>query len=141
MKNTAEILRDHGLKVTPQRLAIYSMLKCTDSHPNAETIFKALEKDNPTMSLATVYKTLNSFKSTNLVKEINSGDGCSHYDAIVEPHNHFICKECNSIIDIFCNSIDSIEKSVSDDFDCDIDYTQLFFFGTCPKCKTKSKTN
>ncbi len=135
MKNTAELLREHGLKVTPQRLAIYNMIRSTNIHPNAETIFKKLEEDNPTMSLATVYKTLDSFKNVNLVKEINSGDGCSHYDACTEPHNHFICKDCNSIIDIFCDNIPTIENSIKEDFNCDIDHTQVLFFGTCPKCK------
>ncbi len=135
MKNTADILREHGLKVTPQRLAIYSMLRNTDVHPNAESIYKVLEPTNPSMSLATVYKTLDSFKNAELVREINAGDGSSHYDACVKPHNHFICKHCGSIIDIFCDNIGQIEDSVKNDFNCDIDYTQVLFFGTCPKCK------
>lgn len=135
MKNTAEILREHGLKVTPQRLAIYNALRRTDIHPNAETIFKAIEEENPTMSLATVYKTLDSLKNSKLLVEINAGDGSSHYDACVEPHNHFVCRKCNSIIDIFCDNIPALEKSVKADFDCEIDYTQVLFFGTCPKCK------
>ena len=57
MKETTQILREKGLKVTPQRIAVYNMLRSTTQHPNAETIYKTLEPANPTMSLATVYKT------------------------------------------------------------------------------------
>lgn len=63
MKETTQILREKGLKVTPQRIAVYNMLRSTTQHPNAETIYKTLEPANPTMSLATVYKTLDYFKN------------------------------------------------------------------------------
>lgn len=135
MQNTAMILREHGLKVTPQRLAIYTMLKNTNSHPNAETIFRTLEPENPTMSLATVYKTLDSFKTANLVTEINTGDGCSHYDATIEPHNHLICKKCNSITDVYYGTTNDLEKKVKENLGCDIDNTQVLFFGICAHCK------
>ena len=62
MKEIAQILREKGLKVTPQRIAVYNMLCNTKEHPDAETIYKTLEPTNPTMSLATVYKTLDFFK-------------------------------------------------------------------------------
>ena len=62
MKETAQLLREKGLKVTPQRIAVYNMLLGTTAHPNAEMIYKTLEPTNPTMSLATVYKTLDFFK-------------------------------------------------------------------------------
>ena len=55
MKETAQLLREKGLKVTPQRIAVYNMLLGTTAHPNAEMIYKTLEPTNPTMSLATVY--------------------------------------------------------------------------------------
>ena len=135
MQNTAKVLREHGLKVTPQRLAIYTMLKNTASHPNAESIFKTLEPENPTMSLATVYKTLDSFKNAKLVLEINIGDGCSHYDADISPHNHFICTKCNKITDIFYGSTSELENKVKTDIGCDIDNTQVLFFGICAECK------
>ena len=70
MKETAQMLREKGLKVTPQRIAVYNMLCHTVEHPNAEMIYKTLEPDHPTMSLATVYKTLDAFKHLGLVQEL-----------------------------------------------------------------------
>ena len=84
MRQTAEILKEKGLKVTPQRIAIYNMLKNTKEHPSAEGIYKALEQDNPTMSLATVYKTLDSFESVQLVQQLNVGEGYARYDAEID---------------------------------------------------------
>ena len=52
MKETAQLLREKGLKVTPQRIAVYNMLLGTTAHPNAEMIYKTLEPTNPTMSLS-----------------------------------------------------------------------------------------
>ena len=77
MKEIAQILREKGLKVTPQRIAVYNMLCNTKEHPDAETIYKTLEPTNPTMSLATVYKTLDFFKQLGLVQELNVGEGRS----------------------------------------------------------------
>ena len=90
MKETAQLLREKGLKVTPQRIAVYNMLLGTTAHPNAEMIYKTLELTNPTMSLATVYKTLDFFKQLGLVQELNVGESSSRYDAVVRCHPRII---------------------------------------------------
>ncbi len=90
MKETTQILREKGLKVTPQRIAVYNMLRSTTQHPNAETIYKTLEPANPTMSLATVYKTLDYFKQLGLVQELNVGEPSSRYDAVMKCHPHTV---------------------------------------------------
>ena len=71
MKETAQLLREKGLKVTPQRIAVYNMLLGTTAHPNAEMIYKTLEPTNPTMSLLRSIKTLDFFKQLGLVQELN----------------------------------------------------------------------
>ena len=94
MKETAQVLREKGLKVTPQRIAVYNMLLHSTEHPNAETIYRTLEATNPTMSLATVYKTLDFFKHLRLVQELNVGEGSARYDAQVHCHPHTVCTVC-----------------------------------------------
>ena len=94
MKETAQLLREKVLKVTPQRIAVYNMLLGTTAHPNAEMIYKTLEPTNPTMSLATVYKTLDFFKQLGLVQELNVGESSSRYDAVVRCHPHTVCRIC-----------------------------------------------
>jgi len=70
MVKVTKMLKDHGFKVTPQRLAIYNALKETKAHPGAEAIYNKLLPMYPTMSLATVYKSLEVFKSIGLVQEL-----------------------------------------------------------------------
>lgn len=135
MTELANKLREKGLKVTPQRLAIYHMLLHTDEHPNAETIYHSLVADNPTMSLATVYKTMDYFKQLGLVQELNVGDSCSHYDANVNCHPHVVCLSCGKVSDLYCEDLTDIFHKSSCSIDFQVAYEQLILYGTCHACK------
>lgn len=114
MNDIAEILRAKGLKVTPQRLAIYQLLSGTTTHPSAEDIYKALMPTNPTISLATVYKTLDSFRSVGLVQELSVGNGRSNYDAAVHTHPHIVCTCCNAIEDFDLENIAALHQEAAE---------------------------
>ncbi|WP_317855446.1 Fur family transcriptional regulator [Chakrabartyella piscis] len=135
MQETAQILREKGLKVTPQRIAVYNMLLNTKEHPNAETIYKALQPTNPTMSLATVYKTLDYFKQLHLVQELNVGEPSSRYDAIVCCHPHTVCSCCGKVEDLFVEGMTEIHKKVEEEFHFHVDSEQLILYGTCARCQ------
>ena len=96
MSSIPETLRSKGLKVTPQRIAILNMLMNTKAHPTAEAIFKALEPTNPTMSLATVYKTLDSFTAADIIQELSIDGESLHYDYNTKFHPHLICRKCGA---------------------------------------------
>ncbi|MFV0313718.1 MAG: Fur family transcriptional regulator [Anaerotignum sp.] len=138
MRETAQILRDKGLKVTPQRIAVYNMLIGTCEHPNAESIYKALELTNPTMSLATVYKTLDFFKQLGLVQELNVGEGSSRYDAVVQCHPHTVCTECGQVCDLYMDDLTEIHKKLAKELDFHVECEQLILYGVCSNCKGKS---
>ncbi len=142
MTKTAELLRERGLKVTPQRMAIYSMLYSSKSHPSAEDIYKTLIITNPTISLATVYKTLDSFKATGLVQELNIENGRSNYDANIYPHPHILCSCCNRIYDFDADLDDilsSMRREISKQTDFIINHEQINFYGFCPDCRKKKE--
>ena len=63
----AKILRDNGCKVTPQRLAVYDMLSHTTEHPTAEMIYQKVKEQYPTMSFATVYKSVEIFSKLGVI--------------------------------------------------------------------------
>lgn len=137
MKETAQILREKGLKVTPQRIAVYNMLLSTKEHPNAETIYKTLEPTNPTMSLATVYKTLDFFKQLGLVQELNVGEGSARYDALVKCHPHTVCTECGKVQDLFMEELTEIHKKLAEQLDFQVECEQLILYGICAACREK----
>lgn len=134
MKQFAEILKEKGLKVTPQRLAVYLALKNTKSHPSAEDIHKMLLTDNPSISLATVYKTLDSFKSAGLIKELNLCFEHSNYDADISNHQHIVCTSCHRVFDVYYTPETTMREEVEKISGFKIDEEQVVFYGTCPEC-------
>ncbi len=138
MNQLAENLKANKLKVTPQRLAIYTYLMNTTSHPTVETIYNDLKEDFPTMSLATVYKTVASLRDVHLVKEFNVGEDSNRYDANTDSHSHLICTKCHNVYDYYgdidiTENINEIQKLSGFKIDaCDIN-----FYGICENCKDK----
>ncbi len=101
--------RQTGLKVTPQRLAIYRELLKTDEHPSAETMYSKIRQDFPGISLDTVNRTLitlNEIGAANIVE--GSGDA-RRYDAETDEHQHFKCIKCKRIVDFHHKPFDDIK--------------------------------
>lgn len=140
MKTLTENLKLKNLKVTPQRLAVYSYLFENKTHPSAETIYTHIKEIYPAISLSTVYKTLKSLKDANLIQEINLGEDSFRYDIATEPHSHVICNKCNSIIDYYFdqNIISQFNSSIMRDTNFSVSKQQLFFYGICKDCASEN---
>jgi Fur family peroxide stress response transcriptional regulator len=93
-------LRVYGLQVTHQRLAVYQALCNTMEHPSAETVYQAVKKRFPMISLGTVYKTLERFHDVGLVQKVCPMTEVARYDATTSPHVHMVCLKCQSIQDV-----------------------------------------
>lgn len=136
MDNITTTFREKKLKLTPQRIAVYKYLCSTKEHPSAEIIYKALQPDYPTMSLATVYKALKTLVEVNLVQEINVGEGNFRYDGNVTPHPHVQCLNCGRVDDVYGVSLTDLNSKIKDCTQYEILANQLYFYGLCPNCKT-----
>lgn len=95
-----EKITNHGMKCTSQRIAIYQALLSSD-HPSAEEVYDDIEKDFPSISLSTVYNTLETFAETKLIGKIKTSNGKMRYDVRIEPHAHLYCKKSEKAIDYF----------------------------------------
>lgn len=137
MELLSEKLKNYNLKVTPQRLAIYNYLLENKNHPNAETIYNDIKKQYPTMSLATVYKTLLSLKKVSLINELNIGEDSFRYDIVTNFHYHIICSKCNKIIDYYpeTNEITKLKTKIQEDTEFSLTNEQIYFYGICKDCK------
>lgn len=131
------LLREKGFKVTPQRLAIYNMLAATKSHPNAEMIFNDLQAMYPTMSLATVYKTMEILKEIGLVQILNAGEDSFRYDADTSNHPHVRCMKCGQVEDIENIDYSAFLKQVAQGTEYELMGQQFYFYGVCPDCQSK----
>lgn len=135
MENLNILFKEKNLKLTPQRYAIYKFLKSTKSHPSAEMIYDTLKINYPTMSLATVYKTLRTLIELDLVQELNVGEDNFRFDANAQAHPHIICESCQKVDDMESANFDFLNKEAEKYTDYTIKQHKLYFYGICSKCK------
>lgn len=129
-------LKEHGSRITSHRLALLRILAVSDGHPNAAQLYEKLRFQFPTISLATVYKTLLLLKEDGQVFEIDTHND-SHYDGNKPyPHPHLICSRCGSIIDgDDLDLINSISQEISEKYRFQVTQSQLLFHGICQQCQ------
>lgn len=94
-----EICREHGLNVTPQRAAIYKELISSKEHPSAVAILAQVRQTFPNISLDTVNRTLLTFHKIGLARVVESSGDPKRFDPNLEPHHHFRCVSCGTIVD------------------------------------------
>ena len=128
--------KSKGLKVTPQRSAIYQALAETTSHPTAEILFTQVKDTFPTISLNTVYYTLSVLCRTGLAKEVNYWHDRARFDANVHPHHHLICVGCRTIQDLKDTELDTISsRHIPKNFS--VLGHQVEFHGYCATCQKR----
>ncbi len=127
-----EKYRNIGLKLTPQRLAILHYLEGNKDHPSAESIYSAVHKKFPTMSLATVYSTLLALKEKGSLLELTLDPGKKRYDPETSLHNHLMCVSCKRIVDIHGEYKLDLPENARQEFS--IISSHVEFYGLCPKC-------
>ncbi|MFW6289560.1 MAG: Fur family transcriptional regulator [Mariniphaga sp.] len=101
-------LAEKGLKVTPQRMAIYDAIIKLNNHPTVENINEYIRKNHPNISIGTVYKVLDAFVENGLVKKVKTERDAMRYDAIVESHHHIYCSDSDKIEDYFDNELNDL---------------------------------
>lgn len=93
-------LEESGQRFTEQRAAVYRALAATDKHPTADEVFLAVRHALPGISLATVYKSLETLVGCGLAVKLTYGDGSARYDGRTDPHHHARCVACGKVTDI-----------------------------------------
>lgn len=116
-----------------KRNAILSCLRSTDSHPSAEMVFAMLQKEHPDISLATVYRNLAKFKAEGTITSVATVRGIERFDANTQPHVHFVCSECDAVIDL--HQIPMPHYDEEDCGGCRIESCALTLSGRCPNCQ------
>lgn len=136
MDKIINLFKDKKLKLTPQRLAVYKYLMNTKEHPSAETIYKSLHIEYPTMSLATVYKAIKTLVEVGLVQELNVGEGNFRYDGNSATHPHIQCIQCGKVEDLDSLSFNELSVIAEKHTNYKILSNKVYFYGICPNCIT-----
>ena len=137
MKSTEDLttlFRDRGLRVTPQRQAIFGLLHGNDRHPTVDALYEAARADMPTISLKTVYQTVHDLEELGAVRVLDLGTGSVRVDPNVEDeHHHLVCTRCGRVRDVPLVAADVLPpRAYRRDFS--VDSVQVIFRGTCHDC-------
>ncbi len=109
--NSAEIiekLKQKGMRITPQRVAVFQTVCKLNNHPAAENIITNIKKNHPYISVGTVYKVLDSLVENNLLEKVKTENGTMRYDPILSKHHHLYCEETERIADYEDSELDEV---------------------------------
>lgn len=139
MKDMIERLKEKGVKLTPQRMAIAEFLSKNKDHPTVDEIHKDIQKRYPTMSVATVYSTLELLKELGEIQELSIRKrGKAYFDPSPNLHHHLLCNRCGKILDIEFDhptSCPIVAKEIING--CKVEEIQAYLYGICSECLKK----
>ena len=125
---------------TKQRKRILEVLSQTDKHPTASWVYDKLKPEFPSLSLGTVYRNLAILEEQGLLIKLHSGSTFDRYDAIIEPHAHFVCKICASLYDLSGIELDKLLDKADSKTRHHIQEVKLSYSGICDECLNKEKS-
>jgi len=130
--------RAEGLRVTPQRLAVVRVLAESHDHPDPDTLHRRLLPQLPSISLATVYKTLDALAAMGLVRQVPVAGAAKRYDANLDRHHHVICERCRSVADVHDARLDRV--AVPEGLlGFTVRSVTVQMLGTCARCARKAR--
>lgn len=131
-------LQEAGMRITPQRVAVCELLTTSKEHPTATMIYEELKPRFTSLSLATVYNTLDTLTSLGVVNVLGqAGDDTVHYDADTAPHVNLACISCSRIIDIPSEHVTHLDTEITAASGYKLLGARVLYYGLCPTCQKK----
>jgi len=134
-----ETLRKKGYKATPQRIAICRFALRSRDHPTAQRIYDEVKKVHPTVSLATVYKTLQILTEQSLIQELDLPASQARFDSYVEPHINLVCLQCGNIRDFDDSTAREMVERVTAKAEFTRTGQRIDIYGICKTCRDRTK--
>ena len=130
-------MREKGLNVTYQRILIYKHLISKKNHPTADEIYREIIAEYPSISLATVYKTLETLEEHNLITKVNALHALARFDGDTTSHHHLVCLYCKKIVDVYDKHLENLPFPSNNGFK--VSGYRVQFEGVCEDCTSKSE--
>jgi Fur family transcriptional regulator, peroxide stress response regulator len=134
-----QALRSKGYKATPQRIAVCKIALSSREHPSVQKIYREVKKSHPTVSLATVYKTLRILTESGLVQELNFSQGQTRFDPYLEPHINLVCLRCGKIQDLDDSDAKELVRKVAAKAQFTPTAQRVDVYGVCEHCSKAVK--
>lgn len=135
---TKDLLRQHGVQVTAQRLAIMRVV-AEHPHATADELGDKVRSQLGAISRQAVYDSLGVLVDKNLIRRIQpSGSAARYENRVGDNHHHLICRDCRAMFDVDCAVGDVPCLTADDDHDFEIDEAEVIYWGRCPTCRSAS---
>ncbi|MCY3863225.1 MAG: Fur family transcriptional regulator [bacterium] len=132
--STADLLRQNGLQVTAQRIAVIRAVSACP-HGTVEDVAEAVHNDIGAISRQAVYDALGMLADKGLIRRIQpAGSPARYEDRVGDNHHHLICRSCNRMVDVDCAVGYTPCLTASDDLGFEIDEAEVIYWGRCPEC-------
>jgi len=134
-----QALRKKGYKATPQRIAVCRFALSSREHPSVQRIHKEVKEIHPTVSLATVYKTLQILTEIGLIQELDFPKSQARFDSYVEPHINLVCLRCGKITDVNDPAAREMVAGIAAAAEFTRTGQRLDVYGICKMCRSRTK--
>ena len=130
----AQRLREHGLRVTAQRLAVLRAVG-EQPHATADAVADAVRAEIGAVSVQAVYDALAALSEKGLLRRIQPAGSPARYEGRVgDNHHHLVCRGCNRMVDVDCAVGEAPCLTAADDLGYEIDEAEIVYWGRCPDC-------
>ncbi len=130
----AELLRQHGLQVTAQRIAVIRAVSAYP-HGTVDDVAEAVHDDIGSISRQAVYDSVGMLAEKGLIRRIQpAGSPARYEDRVGDNHHHLICRTCDQMVDVDCAVGYTPCLTAADDFGYEIDEAEVIYWGRCPEC-------
>jgi len=137
LENFTKRCRRSGLRITPQRIAVYEELMQSKVHPSADMVYRKVKKKLPNISLDTVNRTLYTLAEMGAAYVVEGSGQAKRFDADEQKHYHFRCIKCNKIVDFYHKPFDNIQIPEELKKKFTILRKSVYLEGICNSCKAK----
>ena len=138
--NPAELLRQRGIQVTAQRLAVLRAVAC-QPHVTADSVAESVRTEIGAISLQSVYDALSALATGGLIRRIQpAGSPARFEDRVGDNHHHLICRACGRMVDVDCAVGFTPCLTASEDKGYEIDEAEIVYWGRCPDCVRHAST-
>jgi len=137
LDNFRQVCKKHGLKITPQRIAIYKEILNSKNHPSADEVFQTLKGDFSNISYDTVNRTLLSLAEIGLIDVVKSPGGARRFDPNPDIHHHLHCVKCGKIIDFTSEVCDKLKIPEEIQSQFTVLSKRVVLNGICKECRQK----
>ena len=132
--NGADVLREHGLQITAQRLAVLRAVR-DRPHSTADDVDKSARAEIGAISRQAVYDALAALSARGVLRRIQPAGSAARYENRVgDNHHHLICRLCDRMVDVDCAVGETPCLTAADDSGYDIDEAEVVYWGRCPEC-------